>query len=251
MEAGEKAPIRDEMDPKSSDDLNYLSIRAQVDQMNQRGKDRLEQKKLKYKIATRTFVVSDLTSKVTRLVLKAKPLIDEAVKASPEASFAWVGVCLVLPLFTNPQTAHEAHLNGLSHVSSSMRYYAAIESLVLRKLDMDAEVQEELERSVVQLYTNILDFQCRSVLRCYRARYKRLLKDWTRSEDWEGMLSEVEKGEAAVQKMSAQIRSLVTAVTLQESRNIATELLSAAQQQLQVQRETLEVAKEALVATRR
>ena len=53
------------------------------------------------------------------------------MKASPEASLVWAGVCAVLPLLTNAILAKEANETGFTYVTSRMRYYVAIESLLL------------------------------------------------------------------------------------------------------------------------
>ena len=54
------------------------------------------------------FVLKDQISSAAKLALWAKDLIGEATKASPETSIAWTGVCLTLPLLTEPTTAQQA-----------------------------------------------------------------------------------------------------------------------------------------------
>jgi len=51
------------------------------------------------------FLLAKEISDAAKFVMWAKDLIGKAVKAAPEASIAWAGVCLIPPLLTNPVTA--------------------------------------------------------------------------------------------------------------------------------------------------
>ena len=87
---------------------------------------------MRYTIAGHECDLTEQISQAAELVLWAKDWIGEAVKASPEASIAWAGVSLILPLLTNPVTAEEANRDGFAYVTTRMRYYAALEPLLLR-----------------------------------------------------------------------------------------------------------------------
>lgn len=43
------------------------------------------------------------------LVSQLRSFVDQAVKVSPEASLVWAGVCIILPLLSNPSTAEQAN----------------------------------------------------------------------------------------------------------------------------------------------
>ena len=115
---------------------------------------------------------------VADLVLLAKGLIDEAVKASPEASMAWAGVYIILPLLSNPKTANEANLNRFTYVTTRMQYHIALEPLLLRlpsespSTTVSQNVVNELRKHIIDLYQHILEFQFRSVLRFYRSGFE-------------------------------------------------------------------------------
>lgn len=91
-------------------------------------------------------------------MLWAKDLIDEAVKASPEASMAWAGVCIILPLLTNPSTADEANRDGFTYVTTRMHYYVALEPLLLQlsqdwtSATVPKNVMAEFEKHIIDLY---------------------------------------------------------------------------------------------------
>ncbi|CAK7223767.1 hypothetical protein SEUCBS140593_005346, partial [Sporothrix eucalyptigena] len=144
-----------EFKPNDANSSTKQARQAQLDAVIARGLQRAEQKRLKYTIAGHEF---DLTSQIVKaadLVLWAKDWIGDAVKASPEASTVWAGVCLILPLLTAPKTAAQANRDGFAYVTARMRYYIALEPL-LQKLannpgigqDTIAEANNNISHSI-------------------------------------------------------------------------------------------------------
>ena len=68
--------------------------------------------------------------KFAKCAQSVKEFVDAAVKASPEASLVWPGVCVALPLLTNPQAASEANKSGFHYVTSRLAYYLKLEHLL-------------------------------------------------------------------------------------------------------------------------
>lgn len=172
--------------------------------------------KIKYHIFGRTFVLKDQITQAVGLVQWAKDWIDEAVKASPEASIAWAGVCVVLPLLTNPSAADAANRDGFACVTNRMRYYIALEPLLL-ELIQDSSIAkktsnliEECKAHIVDLYQYILDFQFRSVLRFYRNWLGNLSRDLVQHEDWKQMQLKIKDLEDMVYKDFIQVNELVS-----------------------------------------
>ncbi|XTI89098.1 WD40-repeat-containing domain protein [Cenococcum geophilum] len=158
----------------------------------------MDKKKIKYHIAGYEFVLEDQIAQSAKLVQWGKALIDQAVKASPEASMAWCGICLILPLFTQSSATEQANRAGFAYVTARMHYYVALEPLLFPKnQDPTAIVPEDLkeafEKNVVDLYQHILEFQFRSVLRFFRNGLRNLGRDLIQREDWDGMLSKVQQ----------------------------------------------------------
>jgi hypothetical protein len=171
--------------------------REQLDKIIKAGRQRMDEKKIKYHIAGYEFVLQDQIAQAAELVQWAKTLVDQAVKPSPEASMAWAGICLILPLFTQSSATEQANRAGFTYVTGRMRYYVALETLLLPKdQDSTATVPEDLkdafEITIVDLYQHILEFQFRSVLRFFRRRLRNLGRDLIQREDWNGMLSKVQ-----------------------------------------------------------
>ncbi|KAK3306056.1 uncharacterized protein B0T15DRAFT_417141, partial [Chaetomium strumarium] len=215
------------------------SGRGQLDAIITHGLQRMEEKK------THT---TDRIAKAADFVLWAKDWIGEAVKASPEASIAWAGVCIVLPLLTNPRTADEANRGGFTYVTARMRYYAALEPL-LQQLGQDVGVTEDLmaeaNEHIVVLYQHILEFQIRSVLRFYQSRIRGYAKDMFLLEDWERMKTEIEKMEVTVNQNLTQINELVSTQKLTSLNKTSTAAFEAMEQFLSIAERKLRVAEEA------
>lgn len=153
-----------------------------------------------------TFQISlkDKIAQAAELVIWAKDVIGQGVKVSPEASIAWAGVCMVLPLLTNPSAADAANRDGFAEVTTRMRYYAALEPLLLELVEdseiskTTADLSEECKTHIACLYQRVLDFQFRSVLRFYRNWLSNLGRDMVTHEDWKKMLLDIKALEEAV-----------------------------------------------------
>jgi hypothetical protein len=189
-------------------DASRSSGRAQLNDIIQLGLKRMDEKKI-WRIAGQEVNLGDQIAQAAGFVQWAKEWIDEAVQVSPQASLVWSGVSLVLPLLTNSKVADEANRDGFTYVTSRMRYYAALEPLLDGKTVKDNDAitsasespeaarshgsESVAESSVLELYTAILDFQIRSVLRFYRSR----LANWARDaahlqiERWDEMLKRI------------------------------------------------------------
>ncbi|KJZ70854.1 hypothetical protein HIM_09768 [Hirsutella minnesotensis 3608] len=183
---------------------NLQERRVQLDTIIKHGLDRVDEKKIKYQIAGHEFVLQDQIAQTAELVVWTKAWIDEAVKASPEASLAWAGVCLILPILMNRRIAEQANRDGFTYVITRMRYYVALEPLLWPK-NQDSTATNpvdlmEREAHVVHLYEHILDFQFRSVLRFFRTLLGNLGREFVQDEDWKGMISKVQDLENRVDR---------------------------------------------------
>jgi hypothetical protein len=68
-----------------------------------------------------------------------------------------VCVSLVLPLLANPPKDEAANEDGFISVTSQIRYYVAMESLLLPE-DIKADLKVDLTVRLVGLYKLIIDF---------------------------------------------------------------------------------------------
>ncbi|KAK3324517.1 hypothetical protein B0T19DRAFT_486672 [Cercophora scortea] len=215
----------------------------------EKGLQRLDESKIKYSIAGHEIVLKDQISQAASMVLWAKSWIGEAVKASPEASIAWAGVSIILPLLTNPSTAEEANRDGFTYVTTRMRYYAALETLLMRlgqNDGVDDSLMAEATQHVVALYQQILDFQIKSVLRFYRNWAKTFCRDLILYDNWKQMRADIVQLEAVVNHDLQQINDLASRQELESLNTKSTQSLDAMQQFLSVAKEHLRVAEDHL-----
>lgn len=174
-----------------------------------------------------------------------KDFVGEAVKASPEASLAWAGVCVILPILTNPSAAEQANSDGFTYIVSRMHFYVELERLLWpANLEQADKLKKEFEDHIVDLYQHILDFQLKSVLRFYRSRLRTFGRDLIQHEDWKGMLSTINDKEAIVRQDSEQINTVSSRQQLEGLSKKADASLENVQQLLLVAKQTLQVLKE-------
>ncbi|KAL1909321.1 hypothetical protein Sste5344_004950 [Sporothrix stenoceras] len=208
----------------------------------------MEEKKARYTIAGHEFVLTDQIAQAAEFVLWAKDWIGDAVQASPQASIAWAGVCLILPLLTNPTTTAKDNRDGFTYVTTRMRYYAALEPL-LRRLGQNAGVADalmsEANDHIIDLYQHILEFQICSVLRFYRSRLKTYIKDML-PKDWKQMTLDIKTREETVNRDLGQINELVSRQELEILNKTSTDALGAIEEFLSVSTQQLAVLKEQL-----
>jgi hypothetical protein len=218
--------------------------KAVLDEVAEHGQERRDQKKITFHIGHREIVLHDLVARAARLVQWGKSLVDQAVKPSAEASLIWAGVCLVLPLLTEPTLAEKANEDGFAYVTSRMDYYVELEPLLCHlPIDIVSEgLKKVVEEKIVKLYQQILDFQIRSILRFYRGWRKNVARALVQDYDWKAMYSNIQAVEKALKDDFEQINDAVLVHRLdnldkdtKESVDIMRRLLSAASKLLQAQ----------------
>jgi len=211
----------------------------------------MDEKTIVYHIAGHEFKLQDQIATAAEFVLWGKSLVDSAVRPSIEASLIWAGVCLILPLLTQPHLATEAHLNGFDYVTSRMDFYVALEPKLLPE---DTSIPEDLKKAfqkdVVDLYQHVLEFQLQSVLRFYQHSLKRLTQDVMKPDQWTDMLSKVQDAEEVLRKDFDLVNNMMLRQKLNELEENTKlirlkmgELLTVAEKQLRINDEQLQQAK--------
>lgn len=220
--------------------------------------ERVDEKRTKYTIFGHEFILRDQVSQVAQFVTTMKSFVDEAIKVSPEASLAWAGVCVILPIFTNPSAAEAANRDGLSYVTSRIRYYVELERLLWPDNLECQDLRGEFEGHIVDLYKEILKFQIKAVSRFYEKWLKNLGKDVIGSDDWKGMVSKIKQLEQMVQDESRTVNTIASRKALGDIHDAAEQhdiklqsLLSVAKEQLLVSMEQMEISSEQLAEHKR
>ncbi|KAM6506442.1 hypothetical protein FSOLCH5_013423 [Fusarium solani] len=160
-------------------------------------------------------------------VKAVRGIVDKAVQVAPEASIAWVGVCLGLEILSNPVTEARDNRKGIVYVLSRMEWYWNLVRLLLdenKTEQSSAGLRVQLEKHVVQLYEKLLSYQMKSV-RLYRHNWAAVIvKDMVKIDDWAGQLSEIQEAEAAVQRDMEQYNTEESKMQLRKLTNAASAL---------------------------
>ncbi|KAF5689262.1 WD domain-containing protein [Fusarium circinatum] len=178
-----------------SQDVNHRHKQLQL--IIKSGQQRAEEQKTTYTIFGKTFTVRDQASQAAEFVKSVKTIVDEAVKASPEAALAWAGICTVLPILLNPASAEASQQEGFAYVTLRMQFYGQLKShLGLDGIENTAELRLQLSKPLVNMYQHMLEFQIRVVMRLYQTRLARLKDDVLKHEEWNAMLARIKEAEA-------------------------------------------------------
>ncbi|KAL6408692.1 hypothetical protein AUP68_07636 [Ilyonectria robusta] len=153
-------------------------------------------------------------------VTMVKGAMDKAVQAAPQAAIAWVGVCFVLErqVLSNPLTEPGINREGVTYVVSRMDWYWNLVDLLLDKGASPplAELRDQLEKHIVQLYQKLLLYQMKSVCLYHRSRVAAFFRDVIKLDNWRGQLDDIKAAEADVQRDSGQYSSLQARTHLQD-----------------------------------
>ncbi|KAI5862276.1 WD40-repeat-containing domain protein [Durotheca rogersii] len=177
---------------------------------------RIDENRTDYTLFGRRFVLPIQHAHPPTGIEDIKSLLSYAVSASPEASWAWAGVCAALPILAYHGAAEQANRDGFAYVATRMRLHAELENQLRPAiLTSSPEQRWELEGLLIDLYRRILNFQLRSVLRLYRTWLVGREGDDSPHEDWKRMLSTIKDLEAALYDVLKTGRGLVSGEELE------------------------------------
>ncbi|KAI8169944.1 putative WD repeat-containing protein [Colletotrichum sp. SAR 10_70] len=226
---------------------------AQLQTITDRGLRRTDDKRTRYTLFGHQFILRDQVQQTAQFVQTMRGIIGEAVKASSETSLVWAGICVLLPVFTNPSAAEEANRDGLSYVASRLPYYVQLERLLWPENLLETGPKAEFHGHIVDLYRHILEFQIKTVLRFYRKWLANMTRDVIQYDDWKRMMSNIQEREQIIREESNTLNSIASRNTLeaiskvaQQNYNDMQSLLSVAKDHLDVSREHRDISAEQL-----
>jgi hypothetical protein len=179
----------------------------------------MEDKKAKVTILGHEISLQDGVGQVGEALSWAQEYLKDAIKDVPYAPAVMAGITLVLPLLKNPATADAANRDGFIYVTSQMRYYVEMETLLLPE-DIKPGLKGYLTEGVVDLYKLIIDFQVRSVLRFYRSGTKNYFKGVINFDKWNDRLDHLMNEE---RKLTEKFESALSSTSVQQLKKLAGE----------------------------
>ncbi|KAK4210639.1 NACHT domain-containing protein [Rhypophila decipiens] len=219
-----------------------IARREKLKKITELGLKHMEGMKLSTTILGHEVVLEDAVVKVAGAVEWVEAQVKDSIKDLPYATIVMAGVSLVLPLLKNPAAAEEASRDGFTYVTSQMRYFAVMESLLLPG-DMKPDLKDDLTERLVDLYKLIIDFQVQNIIRFYRTRTKNFFRGAIKYDDWDQKLQVIKDTDAA---LVARFETAISARSVQELRTIAQE----AQQSRKVLNDMLIKIRELVIISR-
>ncbi|KAK4144037.1 uncharacterized protein C8A04DRAFT_28380 [Dichotomopilus funicola] len=230
-------------------DFNPAARQVQMMAIAEGALARLDAKAIQYRIFGRTYVLKDQITEAVKVVEQLKGIIGEAVKVSPQASVAWAGICVVIPLLANPSAQDTANRDGFTYVANRMGYYTALEPLLSRLLHDSSGAKTANDNlaarcndNIEHLYQHILEFQLRSIRHYHRHWLCGLARDTIAYDGWKQTQLKVQELEKAVSSDLSQINAL-------SSRQELESLSKTADDSFQVLRQVLLTNKDHLRTT--
>lgn len=185
---------------------NATARRHKMDDIIALGQKHADDKKISTTILGHEITIEKAIANTAGVVSWAEDYIKDAAKDLPYASIVIVGVSLVLPLLKNPVAVEEARNTGFTYVISQMRYYAAMEPLLVPE-DTKPDLKADLGTRLSQLYESIIKFQIQSVIHLYRSRTKNFFRGTINYDDWKGQLESIKAAEKALEAKFASAHS--------------------------------------------
>ena len=179
----------------------------------------MEDKQVKVKILGHEIRLQEGVGKVGEAVDWAQTYIKDAIKDVPYAPAVMAGISLILPLLKNPAAVEAANRGGFTYVTSQIRYYVEMESLLL-PADMKPGLKADLTQRVIDLYKLILEFQAQSVIWLYRSRAKNYFRSVINYDSWNHKLDGIKEEETNLEK---KFEKALSSTSLQQLKKLARE----------------------------
>ncbi|KAJ5392566.1 NACHT-domain-containing protein [Penicillium cosmopolitanum] len=218
-----------------------IARQEKLSQVTKLGLQHVEDRTVKITILGHKIILREAASNVAVAVKWAQEFVKDAIKDVPYAPAVMAGITLILPLLKNPATVEAANNEGFTYVTSQMRYYIAMEGLLLP--DITADVKADLTERVIDLYKSIIDFQLQSVIRFYRGRTKNYFRSLFKYDDWTSMLKNIRNSETELRDKLEQVASRASIQLLDklsreahESRQELANILSEIQELVKISR---------------
>ncbi|KAF7172661.1 hypothetical protein CNMCM5623_004803 [Aspergillus felis] len=196
---------------------NAAARREKLKLIAELGLKHMEDKKIKLTILGHVVDVQDGVGKIGEAVDLAQSYIKDAIKDVPYVPAVMAGISLILPLLKNPAAIDAANRGGLTYVTSQMRYYVEMESLLLPS-DLEPDLKADLKKRVVHLYKLIIDFQVQSVIRFYRNRTKNYFRSVINYDNWSDQLKLLQEEET---RLAEKFERALSATGVQQLKKLA------------------------------
>ena len=179
-----------------------------------------------------------------KIIIASKDAVSLAVSANPYAALAWTGVSLLLPvghrsarfkisvltiakLLLNPSQENEAAIKGLDRITNIISVYKWQEQNYLQ----DSNATSDLEDSVVQLYTLVLEYEATLLMHKSKNLSRRWANNVFKAGTWLDLLTRVQDQDHNCQNIAQAFANARAKAWREEERKWQRELLRQPRQE--------------------
>ncbi|KAB8221228.1 WD40-repeat-containing domain protein [Aspergillus novoparasiticus] len=162
----------------------------------------------------------DLAQRIVDGIVNVKDVISAAISSEPHAGLVWAGVLVILPVFLNIITQEEHAIKGLQSISDRIIRCHYMESHLSGNLDDQVELHQALKIKTIDMYAKVLEYQIRFAVHYSKRSLLRYFENVTGSDDWRGILKEIEE---INEKVDADLEA-ISRGTLQKIKNQMSQL---------------------------
>ncbi|EXF80835.1 hypothetical protein CFIO01_01206 [Colletotrichum fioriniae PJ7] len=187
--------------PKAKDP-GHLKHEQVAERLNVKVEE-LSQERLTISIGSRELAIEPMFKNVSKHIVAARDLISSAAGAEPHAALACAGGLVILTFLVRPIEQREHILRGLELTSSLICRYFAMEQVYRSRARLESlsaesarKLELDLEQNLINLYTNIIEFQARALCYLHRSRSTRFIRDMFRGNTWKDLIEEIERLDA-------------------------------------------------------
>ncbi|TVY81464.1 Vegetative incompatibility protein HET-E-1 [Lachnellula suecica] len=182
---------------KASDVITHSSDR--LTKLAKSKLDALDDSKWRITIRDKEFIVQDGVDKVITGISAARNFVGNLASSEPHAAIAWAGVCVCLPLLLNSSKQYKDAQAGLLEIPCIMLRYQFLEPVYRNAPVESAEIKEEFEKNLTDLYCKILQYQIRAICQWSRNKASQYFRDVVKADQWSDILKDIQKLDAACQ----------------------------------------------------
>ncbi|KAE8376954.1 hypothetical protein BDV26DRAFT_305203 [Aspergillus bertholletiae] len=166
----------------------------------------LEERKWSIQLGDHKFSVKEQLIKVSKNVLAIKDILTPAASASPPAALACAGLTACFTIIVQAAEQHTLLLQGLESSTGLILRLRVMEELYPNpQTKLATDLHGEFQRTLVSIYSKILEFQARAVCYVHRHSAPQFLRDTFRRDGWDGMQQDFERLEKSLDRFTALI----------------------------------------------
>ncbi|KAA8645102.1 uncharacterized protein ATNIH1004_009317 [Aspergillus tanneri] len=188
----------------------------------------VEEKKWAIHLGNHSITVRDQLTKVFRNVLAIKDIVNTAASASPPASLACAGITACFAMVVQAVEQHDLLLQGLELTSGLIPRLRVMETLYSHSQTKQAiDLLGEFQKTLVSIYTRILEFQARALCYLHRHSASQLLGNIFKWDGWADLLQDFERFEKSLDRFTSLIADTESSQRHEEVLNGHREILNA------------------------